>query len=414
VLFLVHEAYSLWAQTFRETTGMSKATFNGLVEEARASGLFIDELLVGIRRPKPIALEKKFLMSILKIRQGCSFDSFGLCLGISKAVSSTFFHKFCAWFSSPAKYGEYVYMPRTVEERDDIEGVYRKMGLPGCVGSMDGVKFPSLRIPDEARWAAQNGRYDGRKFVVNVTTLYNGMVQYSTPLFFGNISDSAMLPWDELNRRLNDPADFFFNTPVPLKDALGNDVIEHGNYVLCDGGYPKDQSKINPGKSASRNDQQPIGAFSARIETKRKEVENLFGRLKRQFKPFSHGVEFDDVLKVENMWRTALVLHNLQIMENGYDTIGHQEDDYEGPFTKLAEHVVGEDIQRSIDLARENLQPNEASVVEQLQVNPTDAQRVRRHAQKRMRLAQNYFYRDWDKSIYNLKERANLFEPPLN
>jgi len=114
------------------------------------------------------------------------------------------------------------------------------------------------------------------------------------------------------------------------------------------------------------------------------------------------------------MWRTALVVHNLQIMENGYDTIGQQEDDYEGPFTKLAEHVVGEDIQRSIDLARENLQPNEASVVEQLQVNPTDAQRVRRHAQKRMRLAQNYFYRDWDKSIYNLKERANLFEPPLN
>lgn len=114
VLFLVHEAYSLWAQTFRETTGMSKATFNGLVEEARASGLFIDELLVGIRRPKPIVVEKKFLMSILKIRQGCSFDSFGLCLGISKAVASTFFHKFCAWFSSPAKYGEYVYMPRTV------------------------------------------------------------------------------------------------------------------------------------------------------------------------------------------------------------------------------------------------------------------------------------------------------------
>jgi hypothetical protein len=48
LLFLVHEAYSLWAQTFRETTGMSKATFNGLVEEARASGLFIDELLVGM------------------------------------------------------------------------------------------------------------------------------------------------------------------------------------------------------------------------------------------------------------------------------------------------------------------------------------------------------------------------------
>jgi len=148
---------------------------------------------------------------------------------------------------------------------------------------------------------------------------------------------------------------FFFNTPTPLKDALGSDVIEHGNYVLCDGGYPKDQSKMNPGKSALRNDQQPIGAFSGQIEKTHKEIENLFGRCKCQFKPFSHGVEFDDVLKVQNIWRTALVLHNLQTMENGHDTIGQQEDDYKGPFPTLPEHIVGEDIQRSIDLGRENL-----------------------------------------------------------
>ena len=117
----LHDPVSLWAEGFRNTTGLSKEEFLALLDEARASGEFVDEEARGIGRPDPIPLEYKLLMALVKMRQGVSFYSFEASMEISRTVAGNFFHKFCAWLSSPAKYGEQVLMPRTAQERDEIE-----------------------------------------------------------------------------------------------------------------------------------------------------------------------------------------------------------------------------------------------------------------------------------------------------
>ena len=411
----LHDPVSLWAEGFRNTTGLSKEEFLALLDETRASGEFVDEEARGIGRPDPIPLEYKLLMALVKMRQGVSFYSFEASMEISRTVAGNFFHKFCAWLSSPAKYGEQVFMPRTPEERDRIEIVYRNLGHFGCVGSKDGVHFPSHRIADDVRWLAENRRYQGRQFCANVTVSHNGLAQYTTPLFYGNTPDSAMLRHDEHDMRLNDRDDIFFNTPINLKDVLGNPVTEQGNWVLCDNGYERSQGMLCPSKDAMRDAGRPIGFYSGMIESTRKDIECFFGHIKREFQQFRNGVEFKDVMKVQNMWRAALYLHNRKIRENGFDSHGDEVNDYVCPIQRLRRHVIDGHVLESIDVERRHLLPGQALIVHQLQPNSTDAQRRYRFEQKRMHLAHNFWRLDYEfDAIYNLRTRADLFKPVRN
>ena len=88
----LHDPVSLWAEGFRNTTGLSKEEFLALLDEARASGEFVDEEARGIGRPDPIPLEYKLLMALVKMRQGFFFyfaanprlyrRIFGVCQGL--------------------------------------------------------------------------------------------------------------------------------------------------------------------------------------------------------------------------------------------------------------------------------------------------------------------------------------------
>jgi hypothetical protein len=67
-------------------------------------------------------------------------DGMRLESGISQHVLAKFFHKFAAWMVE--KYFEdNVHMPNDTAELESVETVYSLLGLPGCVGSMDGVHF---------------------------------------------------------------------------------------------------------------------------------------------------------------------------------------------------------------------------------------------------------------------------------
>ena len=58
--------------------------------------------------------------------------------GVSANVQRTFFHKFCRWFAKNY-YDTFVHGPRTDEEIVKTISLYSRMGLPGTIGSTDGV-----------------------------------------------------------------------------------------------------------------------------------------------------------------------------------------------------------------------------------------------------------------------------------
>ena len=280
----IHAADSLLAERFRDTVGMSRDSFNDLVGAARATGYFVDDTDQGFGRPQPIKLNVKLMYCLVRLRKGSSFRSLEEPFGISKNIGCENFNTFCRWISQE-RFEEQVCGPSNGEERDEIESIFRNLGHNGCVGMTDGVHFPSYRIEDYAQWMASGRRHDGRTFCANVTVGANGVVHYTTPLFFGNTSDAFISEHhDEYYKRLNDPNDIFFNTPVALVDAMGNPVIEHGNYVLCDNGYKECPGMICPAKHQAREfASSPVGAYSRQIESDRKQIECVFGIVKREF-----------------------------------------------------------------------------------------------------------------------------------
>jgi len=410
----LHAAHSLLAERFRDTVGMSKASFNDLERDARATGYFVDDTVQRFGRPKPIKLDVKLMYCLVRLRKGNSFLSLEEPFGISRSVGCAFFNTFCRWISQE-RFEEQVYGPRNEQERDEIESIFRNLGHNGCVGMKDGVHFPSYKIEDYAQWLASSRRYDGRTFCANVTVGANGVVQYTTPLFFGNTNDAFINSnHDEHYTRLNDPDDIFFTTPIPLVDAMGNPVIEHGNYVLCDNGYDQCPAMICPAKLQAREfPSSAMGAYSRQHESDRKQIECVFGIVKREFLMFRNGVEVENVETVQHMWRTALWLHNLKIRENGYEEAGFHPDDYEGPIQRVREHEIEHYVVQRINDERQNLERGQALVLP----NPpiaglNDNTRRVRFREKRTRIAENFYRRDFENDVFRLRTREEIFEAP--
>ena len=71
----LHAAHSLLAERFRDTVGMSKASFNDLERDARATGYFVDDTVQRFGRPKPIKLDVKLMYCLVRLRKGKSFLS---------------------------------------------------------------------------------------------------------------------------------------------------------------------------------------------------------------------------------------------------------------------------------------------------------------------------------------------------
>jgi hypothetical protein len=88
-------------------------------------------------------------------------------------------------------------------------------------------------------------------------------------------------------------------------DEHGNEREDTGVYLTCDGGYVRRPKLISPYKH------EPValkrGFFSSKIESVRKDVECLFGIVKKRWRILDYGIRFKDMQKVERgAWYVAL------------------------------------------------------------------------------------------------------------
>ena len=161
---------------------------------------------------------------------------------------------------------------------------------------------------------------------------------------------------DENCKRLNDPDYIFFNTPIALVDEMGNPIIEHCNYVLCDVGYDHCPAMIRPAKHQARDfPSSATGAYSGQIESVRKQIECVSGIVRREFIMFRNGVEVGHMETVQDMWRTALWLHNLKIRENGYEEAFTRTITW-GSIQRVHNHEIEHYVIRRINAERRNLE----------------------------------------------------------
>ena len=81
-------------------------------------------------------IELLVLGSLRIVGSGCTFDAIEELTNVSEETHRVFFHnKFCAW--GDRVFPEHVHQPKTEDEIKNVLALYKRIGLPGCAGSID-------------------------------------------------------------------------------------------------------------------------------------------------------------------------------------------------------------------------------------------------------------------------------------
>jgi hypothetical protein len=132
--------------------------------------------------------------------------------------------------------------------------------------------------------------------------------------FPGATNDQSICKYNPFLRALNLETryrDFQFN----LYTGTGTEtVLTQGAYVISDGGYTNERI-FQPPQTCS------VGhavAYSKRLESVRKDVEDFFGIMKKRWFILKHPLRVQHN-KIDAIVKTAVVLHNMLLKERGGD-----------------------------------------------------------------------------------------------
>jgi hypothetical protein len=96
-------------------------------------------------------------------------------------------------------------------------------------------------------------------------------------------------------------------------DKSGEEQSDYGVYFICDGGYMRWPELICPYKH------EPVSSvksyFSVKIESIRKDVECVFGILKKRWRILDYGIQFRNIHLVEKVFVVCCMLHNNMLLE---------------------------------------------------------------------------------------------------
>ena len=86
-----------------------------------------------------------------------------------------------------------------------------------------------------------------------------------------------------------------------------------GVYLICDGGYIRWPELICPYKHESVASQK--GYFSSKPESIQKDVECVFGIVKKPWEILDYGIHFWSMLVVKKVFTVCCILHNVLLTE---------------------------------------------------------------------------------------------------
>jgi len=205
---------------------------------------------------------------------------------------------------------EYIFYPRTPNELHDVMEKYRGVHLPGCGGSIDVVhlKWSTCPAGDRNRCIGKEG-YPTLAF--EVITGYDREIFGVSSIQFGTRNDQHIVKIDaNVNKIKND---WYKTVEWEYYDQFGNRHKAVGVYLICDGGYLRWPILICPYKGEGVATMK--GYFSANLESVRKDVECVFGILKKRWKILEYGIRFRDIKVVEKVFVVCCMLHNMMLQE---------------------------------------------------------------------------------------------------
>ena len=311
---------SVIGKEFRAKFRVPYSMFEEIVQATRDSGLFPDELeSKSGQKPHPLAM--KVMACFRRLALGIPVSALEDMCGISEPVMSKFIQKWERWFVE--KYhSEWVKMPEG-EELDKAQALFAKCGLPGFVSSMDVVHVKYDRCPWGQR-AIHTGKEGYPTLGYQFHCGHNRRIYWHSPEGFpGARNDKTIVRYDEIQRALKENPGYNereYEVWVSNEDK----EIKRGVHSLCDGGYHKWLTAICGAKHCDHAD---LKAWSGLCESVRKDVECLFGIMKKRFRILGVASLAHFAENINMVVKVCSVLHNMLLEFDGLDTAGDNATD---------------------------------------------------------------------------------------
>jgi hypothetical protein len=222
---------------------------------------------------------------------------------------SKFFKLFVEKLSSIAD--EYIYLPREEEEVRRIMADYEEVGLPGAVGSMDVVHVKWSNCP-AGDFNRAKGKESYPSLAFQCISDYNRRICHVFGPQFGSRNDKHIVKMDDGVAAIRD--EWYKTITWTYFDANADLKEEAGVYLICDNGYLQWPTTICPFMRSQTNSPRE-SAFSANLESVRKDVECVFGILKARWGILDHGFKHRSIQVCRDIFIACCVLHNMMLDE---------------------------------------------------------------------------------------------------
>ena len=256
---------------------------------------------------KPVDRRLLILGSLWYIGITTTFTALEELTRVSETSHRLFFlNKFLDWGVRLAQ--DNIFLPRTEDEYEKVENVYRSKGLPGCVGSIDCVHLRWDKCP-----AGLLGECVGKEgkptLAFEVVATNSRRIQSVSGYCHGAQNDKTISKHDRAVKTLRTPGLFLSEKTFGLIVDDTGDTEEHkGSYFICDGGYTMWTCLVPPYKEYEPTSTKE--GWSKHVEGLRKDVECTFGILKKRFMVLKNPIKLGKAKHIQEMFVTCCALHN--------------------------------------------------------------------------------------------------------
>ena len=216
-----------------------------------------------------------------------------------------FLNEFLLWGCRLAR--DIIFLPRDDTEYAAVESVYRRKGLPGCVGSIDCVHVQWDRCPSGFKGECV-GKSGTPTLAFEVVAAHDGRIQSVSAYNPGAQNDKTIAQNDEAVRKVRNHDTFLSGKTFQTQQEDGTMRTHQGAYYICDGGYCNWTCLIPPFKDQTETSE--FYGWSKHVEGLRKDIECVFGKLKKRFLAIKNPIRFENPDDIERMFLTCCALHN--------------------------------------------------------------------------------------------------------
>lgn len=314
--------HTIQGKEFRRKFRTPPAVFDKIVELCKAIGsnTFDYNPTDACGNPS-IPLKLKVLTVLRTLACGSKFDEAADLSGyMSYSAISAFFKSFVREFSE--KYKNVYIRPLTGDEMLKSMEAYSRLGLPGCVGSLDGTFIPWDRIPKHLHNLCKGDKGKGLLYQV-IVTHFKWVIDVDGS-YYGSLPDSLTVKYNTFIEDLKDKK-IYKDLTYKIKTGLGvDDYIELSScYVIVDGGYIEWVETIcgYPGAECNRTKFK----FSDWIGSVRKDVECFFGILKNRFRFLKNPITLQNQDDVDYVFVTCCIINNMILAHDGLDKLWEED-----------------------------------------------------------------------------------------